>query len=58
LIESLKKLIEQSTQTLGPDAPSTVMLQQQLAAALEGRKQSRKVLWIQPTIAASDRKKE
>ncbi len=58
LIESLKKLIEQSTETLGPDAPATVMLQQQLAAAMEGRQQSRKVLWIQPATPASDRKKE
>lgn len=48
LIESLKKLIEQSTETLGPESTSTLMLQQQLAAALESQAKSKKVFWMQP----------
>ena len=48
LIESLKKLIEQSTEALGPESTSTLMLKQQLAAALESQGKSKKVFWMQP----------
>jgi hypothetical protein len=48
LIESLQTLIKQSAEALGPDAPSTLMLKEQLAAALAKQEQSRKVLWIRP----------
>jgi len=49
LIESLKTLIKQSTEALGPEAPSTLMLKQQLAAALAKQEESsRKVFWMQP----------
>jgi hypothetical protein len=47
LIESLERLIKQSTEALGPDAESTLMLQQQLAAVLAEQEKSRKVFWIQ-----------
>ena len=47
LIRSLEKLIEQSSEALGPDAPSTLMLKQQLAAALASRQPSKKVFWMQ-----------
>lgn len=47
LIESLETLIKQSTEALGPDAESTLMLKQQLAAALAEQEKSRKVFWIQ-----------
>lgn len=52
LIESLRTLIKQSSEALGPDDPSTLLLQQQLAAALAERDKSRKVLWIQPASPA------
>lgn len=48
LIESLRLLVRQSTETLGAEDPSTLMLQQQLAAALAAAKEERpKVFWIQ-----------
>jgi hypothetical protein len=47
LIESLRTLIRQSTEALGPDDPSTLMLKEQLAAALAQGK-SPKVFWMQP----------
>jgi hypothetical protein len=52
LIESLKKLIEQSTEALGPESTSTLMLKQQLAAALESQGQSKKVFWMQPAAGS------
>lgn len=52
LIESLRLLIKQSTETLGAEDPSTLMLQQQLAAALAATQaQPPKVFWIQPRSA-------
>ena len=48
LIESLTTLIKQSAEALGSDAPSTLMLKQQLAAALAKQEKSRKVYWMQP----------
>ena len=47
LIESLKTLVKQSTEALGPEAPSTLMLKQQLAAALAKQEEPRKVFWMQ-----------
>jgi hypothetical protein len=47
LIESLRTLIQQSTEALGPDDPSTLMLKEQLAAALAQGK-APKVFWMQP----------
>ena len=47
LIESLKTLIKQSTEALGSEAPSTLMLKQQLAAALAKQESPRKVFWMQ-----------
>ena len=59
LLESLKTLIKQSTEALGADAPSTLMLKQQLADALAEQEKSRKVLWIRPVEpkAGPDEKK-
>lgn len=48
LIESLKKLIEQSTEALGADSTSTLMLKQQLAAIEAKQGQAPKVFWMQP----------
>lgn len=48
LIKSLETLLKQSTEALGADAPSTLNLKEQLAAALAKQEQSRKVLWIKP----------
>ena len=48
LIESLKKLIEQSSEALGPESTSTLMLKQQLAAALAQQGKAPKVFWMQP----------
>jgi hypothetical protein len=48
LIESLERLIKQSTEALGSEDPSTLMLKQQLAAALESQQKSQKVFWMQP----------
>lgn len=47
LIESLQTLIRQSSEALGPDDPATLMLKQQLAAALAGREIKPKVFWLQ-----------
>jgi hypothetical protein len=59
LIKSLETLVKQSTQALGPDDPSTLMLKQQLAAALEQQEKSRKVFWMQPVAAgAAEREKK
>jgi hypothetical protein len=46
LIKSLETLIQQSTEALGPEDPSTLNLKQQLAAILEARQPARKVFWI------------
>ena len=46
LINSLETLIKQSTEALGPDAPSTLMLKQQLAAVLTKQGKSPKVYWM------------
>jgi len=48
LIESLGKLVEQATQALGPEHPSTLMLKQQLAAALAAQGKAPKVFWLRP----------
>ena len=59
LIESLRTLIEQSTEALGPEAPSTLMLKEQLAAALAKEEKSAKVFWMQAVAtspAAQDEK--
>jgi hypothetical protein len=56
LIESLEKLIKQSTEALGPDAESTLMLQQQLAAALAEQEKSRKVFWMQAVETKPEKK--
>lgn len=53
LIESLQTLIKQSTEALGPEDPSTLMLKQQLAAALASQEKSPKVFWIQPVPPSS-----
>ncbi|MBC7916944.1 MAG: hypothetical protein H7Y28_03950 [Rhodoferax sp.] len=46
MINSLETLIKQSTEALGPDAPSTLMLKQQLAAVLARQGKSPKVFWM------------
>jgi hypothetical protein len=49
LVQSLEKLIRQSTEVLGPEDPATLNLQRQLAALLESQQQKApKVFWIQP----------
>jgi hypothetical protein len=52
LIESLQTLLRQSTAALGADDPSTLMLKEQLAAALAEQEKSRKVFWIQAVPSA------
>ena len=47
LIESLQTLIQQSTEALGSQAPSTLMLKQQLAAMLVAKEKPPKVFWMQ-----------
>ena len=47
LIDSLQLLIKQSTEALGADDPSTLMLKQQLAAAIEARAPRPRVFWMQ-----------
>jgi hypothetical protein len=59
LIESLRRLIEQSSEVLGPEDPSTLMLKQQLAAELAKEEKSPKVFWMQavaPGTATHDKK--
>lgn len=48
LIASLQRLVGQSTEALGPDHPSTLMLKQQLAAAVAAREPQPKVFWLKP----------
>lgn len=50
LIESLRTLVRQSSEALGPDDPATLMLKQQLEAALAGKDKPGKVFWIQPAV--------
>jgi hypothetical protein len=52
LIKSLQTLLKQSTEALGADAPSTLLLKEQLAAAMAQQEQSRKVFWMQPASPA------
>ena len=51
LIASLQRLIGQSTDALGAEHPSTLMLKQQLAAALAAQEPQPKVFWIKPASA-------
>lgn len=55
LIESLEKLIEQSAQALGAEHPSTLMLRQQLAAALAAQGKAPKVFWLKPAATEPPR---
>ena len=48
LIASLQRLAGQSEQALGTDHPSTLMLKQQLAAALAAQEPRPKVFWLKP----------
>lgn len=48
LIASLQRLVGQSTEALGADHPSTLMLKQQLAAALAAQAPQPRVFWIRP----------
>ena len=54
LTDSLRKLIEQATQALGPDDPATLALQQQLASLLAAQDKPRNVFWLKPTNAPPD----
>ncbi len=55
LIASLQKLVAQSTDALGAEHPSTLMLQQQLAAALAAREPQPRVFWIKPAAPPPQR---
>lgn len=48
LIDSLEKLLAQAREALGPEHPSTLMLRQQLDAALAPRTAPARVLWLKP----------
>ena len=48
LIASLQRLVGQSTDALGAEHPSTLMLKQQLAAALAAQEPRPKVFWLKP----------
>ncbi len=48
LIASLQRLVAQSTEALGADHPSTLLLQQQLAAAVAAQQPRPKVFWLKP----------
>ena len=52
LVKALERLIEQSTDALGPEDPSTLMLKQQLAAVLAGQGKAPKVFWMQAAQAS------
>lgn len=54
LIDSLKRLIEQATEALGPQDPATLTLQQQLAALLAAQEKPRNVFWLQQAGAKPD----
>ena len=58
LIKSLEKLLQQSTEALGADAPSTLNLKEQLAAAKAHQEAARKVIWLQPVNEASPAEKK
>jgi len=51
LIASLQRLVGQSTDALGAEHPSTLMLKQQLAAALAAQEPRPKVYWMKPAAA-------
>lgn len=46
LIASLQRLVGQSTDALGAEHPSTLMLKQQLAAAIAAQEPRPKVFWM------------
>lgn len=48
LIASLQMLVRQSTEALGADHPSTLALEQQLAAAVAAQEPRPKVFWLKP----------
>lgn len=56
LVQSLEKLIRQSTEVLGPEDPATLNLQRQLAELLESRERRSKVFWMQPAARTDERK--
>jgi hypothetical protein len=56
LIASLQRLLAQSTDALGAEHPSTLMLRQQLAAALAAREPQPKVFWMKPAAPPPDRR--
>ena len=55
LVNSLETLIKQSTEALGPDAPSTLMLKQQLAAVLAKQGKSPKVFWMKAVESSPEK---
>lgn len=56
LIASLQRLVGQSTDALGAEHPSTLMLKQQLAAALAAQEPRPKVYWMKPAAAPPDKR--
>lgn len=58
LIASLQRLVRQSTDALGAEHPSTLMLKQQLAAALAAQDPRPKVFWMKPAPPAPPAKKD
>jgi len=56
LVESLEKLIRQSTEVLGPEDPATLTLQRQLAALRESQEKRPRVFWMQPAAGTDDSK--
>jgi hypothetical protein len=56
LVQSLEKLIRQSTEVLGPEDPATLNLQRQLAALLESQEKRSKVFWLQPAAGTEGTK--
>lgn len=56
LIASLQRLVGQSTEALGPEHPSTLMLKQQLAAALAAQEPRPKVFWLKPAAPPPDQR--
>ena len=55
LVNSLETLIKQSTEALGPDAPSTLMLKQQLAAVLAKQGKAPKVFWMKAVESSPEK---
>ncbi len=56
LIESLERLVQQSTAVFGPDDPATLQLKQQLES-LTKKEQAKKVFWMAPTGSSPADKK-